>query len=130
MRSVVSPRAVSIRIGTSESARTRRQTSKPSRSGSMTSRTSASKACAFSAARPSAAVSRTVAREARLAEVLAHHRAEARVVVDDEDAVGHSRQAACGSRLIQATATPMITIAITSNTICFATTAPGIGCTA
>src|SRR5258706_12976423 len=41
MRSVSSPRAVSISTGVSARARIRRQTSKPSRSGSMTSRRTA-----------------------------------------------------------------------------------------
>src|SRR6185436_6266224 len=41
MRSVSSPRAVNIRTGVSVRARIRRQTSKPSRSGSMTSRSTA-----------------------------------------------------------------------------------------
>src|SRR6185503_7263889 len=44
MRSVSSPRAVNIRTGVSVRARIRRQTSKPSRSGSITSRSTAWKA--------------------------------------------------------------------------------------
>ena len=41
MRSSSCPRAVSISTGTSEAARIRRQTSKPSRSGSITSSSTA-----------------------------------------------------------------------------------------
>src|SRR5262245_36646675 len=64
--------------------------------------------------------------KARLREIFAHHRGEPRIVLDDEDAIGHARL----GWLSQATTMPRITTAMTSSTICFATTAPGIGCTA
>ena len=86
MRSSSSPRAVSIRIGRSELARTRRHTSKPSWSGSIRSSTSASKrvACELRRARsPRRAGSRP--RAAR-AEILRDHVGEACVVVDHQDA--------------------------------------------
>src|SRR5262245_24837878 len=60
MRSVSSPRAVNIRMGMSDAARTWRQTSKPSRSGSMTSRISASNPPCRNSLSPSAAVGRAV----------------------------------------------------------------------
>src|SRR5438552_5421499 len=60
MRSVSSPRAVSMSTGTSEPARMRRQTSKPSRSGSMTSRSTAWKPPRARSDRPRSARGATV----------------------------------------------------------------------
>src|SRR5512139_2874953 len=67
MRSVSSPRAVSIRIGRSERARTWRQSSKPSASGSITSRTSASQPPAASRRSPSPPLPATLTRRPKRA---------------------------------------------------------------
>ena len=88
---MASPRAVSIRIGVAARARIRRQTSRPSMSGSIRSSTMASKASRACRARPGAAVGGAGDAEARLAEIVADHLGEAGVVLDQQDAVGHGR---------------------------------------
>ena len=58
-------------------------------SGSIRSRTIASKASRACSASPAAPVPARVDAKARLAEIVAHHLGEARVVFDQQDAVGH-----------------------------------------
>ena len=85
IRSISSPRAVSISTYASENVRSWRQTSMPSSPGSMTSRMTTSglpARTASSAAGPSAAV---VDREPLALEVAAHEVDDRRLVVDDED---------------------------------------------
>ena len=71
----------------------RRQTSKPSMSGSITSSTTASKAPRSRAASPPAARA-AVGLEAGRRQVVGHHGGEADIVVDDQETVRH------GARLL------------------------------
>ena len=95
-----SPRAVSIRIGTSRlraPRRTARHNDTPSRPGSITSSTSRSYAFGLGALQRGLAVAGTFAGVALEAEVQAHQLADVRLVFDDEHArrVGHSFFTAC-----------------------------------
>ena len=92
MRSVSSPRAVSISTGVSGRARIRRQTSKPSRSGSITSRSTAWKPPRGQQRQAALRARRHRHLEAVRREVLRDHRRQVLVVLDHEDAFRHPRR--------------------------------------
>ncbi len=108
MRSSSWPRAVSISIGTSEPARIRRQTSKPSRSGQHhVEEHRGERARCSSRRRPSRAVPLAAHLEAERPQVVGHEPRERRVVLDHQDALGHGRHpaqraAAAGGRCASA----------------------------
>ena len=85
--STSSSRAVSIRIGTSERCRIRRQTSIPSRSGSIRSRTISEGGSRAGLLERLGAVRGDADLEAGLLEVHGDERGDVRLVLDDEDAL-------------------------------------------
>ncbi len=90
MRSMSSPRAVSMRMGVSPRRRISRVTSMPSRPGSMRSSTTRSGSTPVVLPQGFLAVARLDDREAGLLQVEAHELDDVALVVDDEDGLHES----------------------------------------